>query len=77
MKSEFVGFRCSEDFLQTVDERAASLGMTRSQYIVAVLRQDLVSGKPNLNIVGKKVAAYGGQIIDNRRASAKKKRKTS
>ena len=51
--------------------------MTRSQYIVAVLRQDLVSGKPNLNIVGKKVAAFGGQIIDNRRVAeygSKKKR---
>lgn len=57
-------FSCSREFLVLVDRRAASLGMTRSAYIVQLLRQDIINGRPNLNIVGQN-AVVAGKIIDN------------
>ena len=57
-------FSCSREFLTQVDRRAASLGMTRSAYIVQLLRQDIINGSPNLNIVGQN-AIVPGKIINN------------
>lgn len=42
-----------EQFLNRIDQRARSLGMNRSQYIVQVLRQDLLTGKPNLSVLSE------------------------
>lgn len=41
-----------------VDARASSLSMNRSQYIVQVLRQDLMSGQSNLNILAEAQPEY-------------------
>ncbi len=49
---------CTREFLALVDRRAASLGLNRSAYIIQVLRQDLFSGKPNLNIVAESHGEY-------------------
>ena len=68
-------FSCSEEFLKIVDGRASSLGMNRSQYIVQVLRQDLITGRPNLNVVAEQAAVYGGTIHNGphaRKGDAKK-----
>jgi hypothetical protein len=54
-------FSCDEKFLKLIDERAASLGMKRSQYIVQVLRQELLTGAPNLNIVAEAHPGFGKQ----------------
>jgi len=74
-------FSCSQDFLELVDQRAESLGMTRSQYIVQVIRQDLLTGQRNLSIVAEQAAVYGGKITNsgkhkkNRGARTRGKRK--
>ena len=52
-----------------MDERAKSLGMKRSHYIVQVLRQDIIAGPPNLNIVADQAALYGGTVINNNHVS--------
>lgn len=57
-------FSCPREFLTLVDQRAASLGMTRSAYIVQLLRQDIIHGRPNLNIIGQD-AVVPGKIINN------------
>lgn len=46
-----------------VDRRAASLAMTRSAYIVQLLRQDLMTGKPNLNIISQQAVVNGNMNI--------------
>lgn len=69
-------FSCSVEFLNLVDARAASLGMNRSQYVVQVLRQDLVTGKPNLNIVAEQAALYGGTIQNGTHHAAKRNKNT-
>ena len=50
---------CTKEFLEEVDRRARSLGMTRSAYIVQVLRQDIISGKPNLSIIAQQSVVNG------------------
>jgi hypothetical protein len=70
-------FSCPKEFLAMVDQRAASLGMTRSAYIVQVLRQDIMTGKPNLSIISHH-AVINGNIINQNNTnviSAKKKRR--
>lgn len=46
-------FSCQAEFLQKIDKRARSLGLSRSGYITQVLRQDLLSGSPNLSVVAQ------------------------
>lgn len=53
-----VGFSCSRELAELIDARAASLHMNRSNYISQVLRQELLSGRPNLNIVAEQPAEY-------------------
>lgn len=65
-------FSCQKQFLDQVDQRAASLGMNRSAYIVQVLRQDLLSGKPNLNIMAGQMAIHGDIINHDHKAMKKK-----
>ena len=60
-------FSCTREFLDMVDARAKSLGMNRSQYIVQVLRQDLLEGKRNLLVVGEDRTQY----VTKKRAAKK------
>lgn len=46
-------FSCDEEFLNRINARAASLGMNRSQYIIQVLRRDLMEQSDGLNIVAE------------------------
>ena len=64
-------FSCQADFLKKIDQRARSLGMTRSQYIVQVLRQDLLTGNPNLSVISEH--ADGGYETGERVGRHKKK----
>ena len=61
-------FSCDVEFLKLIDARAASLGMNRSQYVVQVLRQDLLTGRPNLNVVAESKPTY--KIPRKRRPAA-------
>lgn len=51
-------FSCDEEFLKLIDTRAASLGMSRSHYIIQVLRRDLLEQSGSLNIVAENGTAY-------------------
>lgn len=42
-----------KSFLNSFDARAASLGMSRSHYIIQVLRRDLLENNEGLNIVAE------------------------
>ena len=75
MKSEFCGFRCTEKFLEDIDARANSLHMTRSQYILQALRQEILSGGKSMSIVAEQAAVYGGKISNN--PAARKRRRRS
>ena len=55
-------FSCQKEFLAMVDRRAASLGMNRTAYIIQLLRQDLMTGKPNLNIMSQQMVINGDMI---------------
>ncbi len=52
-------FSCDRELLDKIDARAKSLGMNRSQYVVQVLRRELLSGNDNLRIVAETSAPYG------------------
>ena len=52
-------FSCDEEFLKLIDARAASLGMSRSHYIIQVLRRDLLEQSNGLNIVAESGSSYG------------------
>lgn len=67
-------FSCQRQFLAQVDQRADSLGMTRSAYIVQVLRQDILSGRPNLNIQAGQMA-INGDIVNHHDLNDGKKKK--
>lgn len=58
-------FSCKKEFLDLVDKRAAALGMNRSAYIVQLLRQDIMSGKPNLNIISQQASIFNGDVINH------------
>ena len=58
-------FSCSREFLDLVDARAASLNMNRSQYITQVLRLEITSGNPSLNIVAENSTVHGDIHIAN------------
>jgi hypothetical protein len=58
MKTALCGFRCEPEFKNMVVQRAASLGMTPSQYVVLVLREDIKSGRPNLNVIAESKPEY-------------------
>lgn len=57
-------FSCSPELLKLLDDRAGSLGMKRSEYIVQLIRQDLATGRPNLSIVAE-TATVNGDIIQS------------
>jgi hypothetical protein len=40
-----VGFSCQPEMLEQIDDRAASLGFTRSQYIQMLVRGDILQNK--------------------------------
>ncbi len=69
MKSQFCGFRCTEEFLKGLDARAQSLHMSRSQYIVQVLRQELATGRPNLNVIAEKRQSYRADRTSRRKSA--------
>jgi hypothetical protein len=54
-------FSCDEEFLKLIDARAASLGMSRSHYIIQVLRHDLLEQTGGLNVVAESGTAYGSK----------------
>jgi len=50
-----VGFSCQPDMLKEIDERAESLGFTRSQYIQMLVRGDLTTkGAMTVPVAAKK-----------------------
>jgi len=51
-------FSCDEEFLKLIDARATSLGMSRSHYIIQVLRRDLLDQSSNLSIVAEAPVPY-------------------
>jgi hypothetical protein len=51
-------FSCDEEFLKLIDARADSLGMSRSHYIIQVLRRDLLEQTGGLNIVAESGTTY-------------------
>ena len=55
-----LSFSLPPDLAQAVDKRSRELGMTRSQYIVQLLRAEVLSGKPTLSIVSEQSAPYAG-----------------
>ncbi len=55
-------FSCDEEFLKLIDARAASLGMSRSHYIIQVLRSDLLEKSDGLNVVAEATTAYGSNL---------------
>jgi len=52
-------FSCDGEFLKLIDARASSLGMSRSHYIVQVLRRDLLEQSDGLNVVAESGVPYG------------------
>jgi metal-responsive CopG/Arc/MetJ family transcriptional regulator len=55
-------FSCDKEFLKRIDARAESLGMNRSQYIIQVLRKDLMEDSEGLNIVAESgTTSYGSK----------------
>lgn len=42
-KKESASFSCSKEFLEQLDQRASALGMSRTQYITQLIRQDLAA----------------------------------
>lgn len=63
-------FSVSEDFLKLIDARAKSLDLSRSAYIVQVLRKEILSGSTEMRIVAEEKGTYG-----SRRAKPKPKTK--
>ena len=51
-------FSCNREFLEAVDARAKSLHMKRSEYIVHVLRQEIMGNQSTLNIAAESRAEY-------------------
>jgi len=51
-------FSCDEKFLKLIDARAVSLGMNRSQYIIQVLRRDLLNQSASLHVVAEEGVPY-------------------
>jgi len=72
------GFSCNPEFLALIDERAQSLGMNRSQYIVQVIRNEIARGGADLSVVGSKipdnrVAEPRAEYVTNRNSKQEKK----
>lgn len=61
MKRVACAFSVSREFLDLIDARARSLNLSRSAYIVQVLRKELLSGASGLNIVAERAATYSGK----------------
>jgi hypothetical protein len=51
-------FSCDAKFLKLIDARAASLGMNRSQYIIQVLRRDLLDQSASLQVIAEEGVPY-------------------
>ena len=49
-------FSCLPEFLGKIDARARRLELSRSQYVVHVLRQDLIADGPELRIIAEPAA---------------------
>lgn len=60
MKRIACAFSVSKEFLDQIDVRAKSLGLSRSGYIVQVLRKEIISGDQGLKIVAEEPVAYSG-----------------
>jgi len=65
-------FSVNRELLEQIDARAKSLGMTRSAYIVHVVRNDLLRGAADLNIVAESPPSYTTR--PRKRASRKRAR---
>ena len=59
MKRIPCAFSVTRELLEKIDARAEALGLSRSAYIVQVVRRDLMSGSSSLKIVAEKKAEYG------------------
>lgn len=68
MKRIPCAFSVSKELLEKIDARAEALGLSRSAYIVQIVRKDLMTGSSSLSIVAETKSEYG---------SKKKRRKKS
>ena len=68
MKRIACAFSVSREFLDQIDARADELGLSRSAYIVQVLRKELISGASQLSIVAETSTDYS---VKTPRKSAK------
>ena len=59
MKRIPCAFSVTRELLEKIDARAEALGLSRSAYIVQIVRKDLASGSSGLRIVAEKKAEYG------------------
>lgn len=59
MKRIPCAFSVTKELLEKIDARAEALGLSRSAYIVQIVRRDLMSGSSSLNIVAETKSEYG------------------
>ena len=57
-RQKLVVFRVAPEFLQAMDARCEQLGMSRSSYILQVLRRELLRGTEDLRIVAEVKGKY-------------------
>ena len=72
MKRVPCAFSVSRDFLDVIDARAESLGLSRSAYIVQVLRKELASGSSQFSIVAEEPPVY---VSEQKNSGNRRKRK--
>jgi nitrate reductase assembly molybdenum cofactor insertion protein NarJ len=68
-------FSCSPEFLAAVDERAKSLGLKRSAYIVQVLRKELAERGQAFTIVAEQAGVYASQTGTDHGGHAKPRKR--
>ncbi len=71
MKRVACAFSVNREFLELIDARAESLGLSRSAYIVQVLRKELLSGSDSLSIVAEGRNDYGDTKAGRKRGRGK------
>ena len=59
MKRIPCAFSVTKELLEKIDARAEALGLSRSAYIVQIVRRDLASGSSSLRIVAEEKSEYG------------------
>ena len=69
MKRIACAFSVTQEFLDKIDVRAQSLGMSRSAYMVQVLRNDLLTDSSSFKVAMERGATYGKKKATGRKRS--------